>query len=152
MRRADLLAGAGLFVLGIIVLFVVIPAEADGDTWSGVSPLFFPTLIVVGFIFASAGLFARALLDPASYKGMPAPLKLGNFGFFCIACLVILGAVLAIHFFGFVYGGPLLVAALMLFMGERKWKRILPTAVIPVLVIYFFVYKVLNAPLPAGWS
>ena len=38
VRRADIFGGAGLLVLGLLVLFVIIPAEADGDTWSGVSP------------------------------------------------------------------------------------------------------------------
>jgi hypothetical protein len=148
MRRADIFGSAGLFILGLVVLFVVIPAEAEGDTWSGVSPLFFPTIIAAGFTLSCGGLFVQALLRPGSYEGMEMPITLRDFGFFLLACVIVLGAVLVIHAFGILWGGPLLVAALMLFMGERNWLRIVPMAVVPVLIIAFFITKVLHAPLP----
>lgn len=148
MRRADICMATGLLFVGLLVLFVIIPAEADGDTWSGVSPLFFPTLIAAGFSIGCAALLARAILWPRAYDGMEAPLKLENFGFFLLACGIVLAAVFLIHAVGFVWGGPVLVAALMLFMGERSLLRIVPMSVVPVLVIYFFVTTMLNAPLP----
>lgn len=148
MRRADICAGAGLLGLGLLVLFVIIPAEAEGDTWSGVSPLFFPTIVAAGFTLGAAALLVRALLSKASYGGMDAPMRWANFGFFIVACAVIFGAVLLIDFVGILWGGPVLVGTLMLFMGERKWQRIVPMSVVPITVIYFFVTKVLNAPLP----
>jgi hypothetical protein len=148
MRRADIYGSAGLLILGLVVLFVIIPAEADGDTWSGVSPLFFPTLIVAGFTLSCAGLLVQAILRPKTYEGMPMPMAGWDFAFFLLACAIILGAVFVIHRFGLLWGGPLLVAALMLFMGERNWLRIVPMAVVPVLIFAFFITKVLNAPLP----
>jgi hypothetical protein len=33
-------------------------------------------------------------------------------------------------------------------MGERNWIRIVPMSVIPAVFLYFFITKVLNAPLP----
>ena len=148
MRRADIYGAAGLLVLGLVVLFVIIPAEASGDTWSGVSPLFFPTIVAAGFTLCAAALLIRAALFPASYKGMEAPISRQNFGFFLIACAIIFAAVLAIHAFGILWGGPLLVGALMLFMGERNWRRIIPISILPVVTIYLFVTKILNTPLP----
>lgn len=148
MRKADIYGGAGLLALGLLMLFVVIPGEAEGDTWSGVSPLFFPTIIAAGFTISAAALLVRALLRPGDYTGMEMPMSPQDFGFFMLACAIILAAVLAIHGLGIVWGGPLLIGALMLFMGERNWKRIVPMSVVPVVVIYLFVNKVLNAPLP----
>lgn len=148
MRKTDIYASAFLLALGLVVLFVIIPAEAEGDTWSGVSPLFFPTIVATGFTVSCAALLAQAILKPGGYEGMAAPLKRANFGFFLIACAIILGMVLLIHFIGFLWGAPLLVAGLMLFMGERNWLRIVPMSVIPVVVMYFFITKVLTAPLP----
>ena len=148
MRRADIIAGFILLALGLLTLFVIIPAEAEGDTWSGVSPLFFPTLIAAGFCLACVGLLVQAIFSPGSYAGMEAPVKLGRMGFFALACIIVLGAVFAIHAFGFLWGGPLLVGALILFMGERRWYRIVPMSIVPVVVIYLFVTKLLNAPLP----
>jgi hypothetical protein len=148
VRRSDICAGAALVVLGLFVLFVVIPAEAEGDTWSGVSPLFFPTIIAAGFTLASAGLVLQAWLRPATYAGMEAPAKWRDIGFFLVACAVIGSGVLLIHGIGILWGGPVLVGSVMLFMGERSLRRILPISILPVTVIYFFVTKVLNAPLP----
>lgn len=148
MRRADIWGGAGLMVLGLFVLFVVIPAEAEGDTWSGVSPLFFPTVIAAGFTLACAGLLVQAILRPKPYDGMRMPMTRQDLGFFLLACAIVLGSVFVIHAVGLMWGGPLLVAALMLFMGERSLWRIVPMAVVPVLVAAFFITNVLNAPLP----
>ena len=63
MRRADIIGAIGLFVLGLVVLFVIIPAEADGDTWSGVSPLFFPTVVASGFTLACVGMLFQAVFN-----------------------------------------------------------------------------------------
>jgi len=148
VRRADIYASAILLALGLLVLFVVIPAEADGPTWSGVSPLFFPTLVAAGFTIACAALLFQAICRPRGYEGQEMTLKLQNFGFFMVACAIILVTVLLIHYLGFLWGATLLVAGLMLFMGERNWFRIVPISVIPVVVIYFFITKVLTSPLP----
>jgi hypothetical protein len=148
VRKTDIYGSAFLLALGLLVLFVVIPAEAEGDTWSGVSPLFFPTIVATGFTVFCAALLFQALLRPRGYDGQEAPLKLANFGFFLLACAIILGAILLIHAVGFLWGAPVLVAGLMLFMGERNWFRIVPMSVVPVVVIYFFITKVLTAPLP----
>jgi hypothetical protein len=148
VRKTDIYGSAFLLALGLLVLFVVIPAEADGDTWSGVSPLFFPTIVATGFTVFCAALLFQALFRPRGYDGQEAPLKLANFGFFLLACAIILGAILLIHAVGFLWGAPVLVAGLMLFMGERNWFRIVPMSVVPVVVIYFFITKVLTAPLP----
>jgi hypothetical protein len=148
VRRADIYASAFLLVAGLLVLFVVIPAEAEGDTWSGVSPLFFPTIVAAGFTICCAAMLFQAIFRPGGYEGQELALKRGNFGFFMVACAIILATVLLIHYLGFLWGGPLLVAALMLFMGERNWLRIIPMSVVPVVVIYFFITRVLTAPLP----
>jgi hypothetical protein len=123
LRRADIIGGFILLALGLLMLFVIIPAEAEGDTWSGVSPLFFPTLIAAGFCLACVGMLAQAIFRPGSYEGMEPPVKLWRMGFFALACIIVLGAVFAIHAFGFLWGGPLLVGALILFMGETRWHR-----------------------------
>lgn len=148
MRRSDIWSGAVLLGLGLLMIFVVIPLEAGGDTWSGVSPLFFPILIASGFTLCSLALLLRALLRPASYEGMDAPIGRQAFGFFLLSFAIVFAGVVAIHFLGIIWGGPLLVAALMLFMGERNWLRIVPISALPILAIYFFVTKVLNAPMP----
>lgn len=148
MRKADIYGSATLLVVGLLVLFVVIPAEADGDTWSGVSPLFFPTLVMAGFTLCCAALLLQTIFRPSGYEGQEAPLKLANFRFFVIACVIILASALLIDAIGFLWGAPLLVAALMLFMGERSLLRIVPMSVVPPVFLYFFITKVLNAPLP----
>ena len=63
------------------------------------------------------------------------------------AILVILGAV-AIDFLGIVAGGPPLIAAFMLFLGERNAIRIAATSTLPVAAVYLLATYVLHSPLP----
>ncbi|HEY9566487.1 MAG TPA: hypothetical protein VIR38_00235, partial [Thalassobaculum sp.] len=61
--------------------------------------------------------------------------------------LVIAGAVL-VDFAGVIVGGPLLIAAFMLFLGERSVLRIALTATLPVGAVYLLAIHVLRSPLP----
>ena len=43
---------------------------------------------------------------------------------------------------------PVMIAGLMLILGERSWLTILLTSTVPVAVVYLVVTYVLRAPLP----
>ena len=67
---------------------------------------------------------------------------------FALSCALVVAGVVAIDFLGMIVGGPLLIAALMLFLGERGPLRILLTATLPVAAVYLLATHVLHAPLP----
>jgi hypothetical protein len=76
------------------------------------------------------------------------PVRLRNLAMFAISAALVTAGALAIDFFGIVVGGPLLIAAFMLFLGERSVVRIAATATLPVAAVHLLATYVLHAPLP----
>jgi hypothetical protein len=148
MRRVDLIAALGLIAFAGIMAGIVIPMETSEGTWHGLSPYFYPMVMVSGVALASAGLLVQSLLRPDLYTDQPNPLSLQQLGFFLLICLIILAGVMLIHWFGFLIGGPLLIAGAMLFMGERNPLRIAPTALLTVAGVWALVTWGLKTPLP----
>lgn len=149
MEKADLAGGVLLALLGVLLIFVVIPLDTEEGMYFGLPPTFFPTLLSVGLTLLAVALAAKAWIRlRAGGPRQPAPLRLRNLLMFGISgALVVAGAVI-IDFFGMIAGGPLLIAVLMLFLGERNVLRILATATLPVAAVYLLATYVLQAPLP----
>lgn len=148
MRKVDLAAGALLLAFVGVMLFIVIPLEDEGGKWHGLSPYFFPVVMLFGVAVSSVGLLFQTLTKPALYDDQPNPLSWSDLGFFLLISAVILICTLIIHRFGTWIGGPLMIAAAMLFMGERNPLRIVPTAVITVAVAQVIATYGLQTPLP----
>lgn len=148
MRKVDLVAGVLLLAFVAVVLFVIIPLEDPGGTWHGLSPYFFPVVMLFGIALGSVGLLYQAVTKPSLYDDQPNPLTWSDLGFFLLMSIIILVGVLVIHWFGTWIGGPLMIAAAMVFMGERNPIRIVPTAVITVAVAQAIATHALQIPLP----
>lgn len=148
MRRADIVGGVIMLVFSISMIFVIIPAETMQGKWTGLSPYFYPTLMSGGIGVFAIGLLAQAAMRPNYYTDQAVPLTALQFGMFLIVTAIVFAGVLAIDKFGVWIGGATTIAAVMLFMGERKPLIILPTALVPIVVVYLVVTYVLRSPLP----
>ena len=148
MRKVDMAAGTLLLAFVGVMLFVIIPLEDEGGTWHGLYPYFFPVVMLFGVAASSVGLLFQALTKPALYDDQPNPLSWSDLGFFLLISAIIFASVLIIHRFGTWIGGPLMIAAAMIFMGERSPLRIVPTAVITVAIAQAIATYGLQTPLP----
>jgi hypothetical protein len=149
MDKADLIGGLCLAALGLLMIFVIIPAGTEQGTYFGLSPTFFPTLLTVLLTACAVGLVAQALLRMRRQAAArPLPVSRWNLLMFLGAGGLVLAGVLAIDWFGILAGGPAMIAALMIFLGERGPLRILLTAVVPVALVYVLALHVLSTPLP----
>lgn len=149
MDRADLIGGIGLALLGLLMVFVIIPQSTEEGMYFGLSPTFFPTLLTSFMVACALALTAQALfriLRRAPTRGVP--ISIWNLAMFLIAAGLALGGVIAIDRFGILIGGPALIAALMIFLGERGPLRILLTATLPVGLVYLLAIHVLGTPVP----
>ena len=149
MNKADLIGGLGITALGLLLIFVVIPQGTASGMYYGLPPTFFPTVMATGLTASAVGLALQAWRRRA--KGVdagPVPLSLWNLLMFLLAAALAVAGVVAIDHFGMIYAGPVLIAAFMLFMGERSLVRILLTSVPPVAAVYLLARYVLYAPLP----
>lgn len=149
MEKADLAGGVAIALVGILLIFVVIPLDTEEGMYFGLPPTFFPTLLSVGMTGCAVALAAKAWLRLRARGPRRAPpLRLRNLAMFVIAAVLVVSGVVAIDHLGMMVGGPLLIAALMLFLGERNAVRIGLTATLPVAAVYLLATHVLHAPLP----
>lgn len=149
MEKADLAGGVALALVGILLIFVVIPLDTEEGMYFGLPPTFFPILLSVGLTGIATALAAKAWLRlRAGGNLQPMPIRLVNLVMFGISAILVIAAVLAIDYFGMLIGGPLLIAGFMLFLGERNAIRILLTATLPVAAVYLLATYVLHSPLP----
>lgn len=149
MRKIDIFAAIGLIAFVAVMALVVIPSENQTGVWHGLSPYFYPMVMLAGLGLSSVGLLVHAVARPASYKDQPAePLSLAELGFFLLAFAIILGAVAVLHLFGTWAGGATLIAGIMVFMGERNPLRIAAVTVPTLAVTWALVTWALKIPLP----
>ncbi|MFV0297120.1 MAG: tripartite tricarboxylate transporter TctB family protein [Hyphomicrobiaceae bacterium] len=149
MRRVDIIAAIVLLAFVALMILWVIPAENDGDgVWYGLSPYFYPMVMLVGIALSSIGLLAQAITKRHLYDDQPNPLSLSQFGFFLLVTAIIIAGTLIITYFGFLIGGPLLISATMLFMGETRLVRIVPVSLGTVVIVSMIVSWGLKTPLP----
>ena len=148
MRKVDVFAGVGLLAFVAVMVFIVIPRENSGGIWHGLSPYFYPMVMLAGIALGSVGLLVQALTKPKMYDDQPNPFTWAELGFFLLISAVIFAGVLIIHRFGMWVGGPLLIAATMIFMGELRPVRIALVALPTVGLTHFLVAYALQIPLP----
>jgi hypothetical protein len=149
MRRVDIAAAIAFLAFAAVMAFVVIPAETTDGVWHGLSPYFYPMIMLAGIAISSVGLLVQALMRPASYEQQPkVPLSWAELGFFLLSFGIIFVGVLVLDWYGTWAGGAVMLAGLMLFMGELNPLRI-AAVVIPTLAInYAIVTWGLKIPLP----
>jgi ABC-type enterochelin transport system permease subunit len=149
MRRVDIVTSVGLLGFVALMVFVVIPGEAGDGVWHGLSPYFYPSVMLAGIALSCVGLLVQALTRPDAYEDQPgAPITWSDLGFFLLISALIFGAVLILHKFGTWAGGIALIAATMIFMGEYNPVRIAAVAVPTVAVTWAIVVWGLKIPLP----
>lgn len=148
MRKADFVGGALLLVFALAMIFIVVPTGNVKGVWHGLSPFFYPVVMLAGIAAGSIGLLFQAWRKPQLYEGEPNPMSIERLGFFALICMIVLGGVMVTAWLGIWVGGPLLIGSSMVFMGERNPFRIVPVSIAPVIVAYLLVTWVLHSPLP----
>jgi Tripartite tricarboxylate transporter TctB family len=149
MRKVDITTAVLILGFAALMVFIIIPREHSGGIWHGLSPYFYPMVMLAGVTLGGVGLLVQALTRPGLYDEQPKhPITREEFGFFLLISAVIFVAVLVIHKFGIWIGGPFLIAAVMIFMGELRPHRIALVAFPTVVVAWALVTFVLKIPLP----
>lgn len=148
MRRADIIAGLTLTVLGLLTIFVIVPREVGGTSQSGIAPDVFPLTLLWIFTALAALLFASRLLDRRSAADGP-PLELHNVAYIALTSIVLAAGFVAIATLGFVAGGAAIVAFTMLAMGSRRHAlRVVLVSVLAPTAIYLVFKHVFTIFLP----
>ena len=146
MANRDLISGLVMFVFGIVMLLYVIPNEiVEGGDYT-ISPALLPQICAVGITGLAALLIVKAVTTGRSGEAAAAeeegrPMPWGP----ALAALAAVTAAVAI--FRVAHPAPavlFLVAALMLYMGERRWYFVIGLPVALLAIGYVLFYEILG--------
>lgn len=149
MSKADLWGGLGLLAFGLALIFLIIPMGTVSGAYFGLAPTVFPTIMASGLTLCALGLVIQSVKRlRVGHHGAEIPVNQWNLLMFLIAAALILGGVVIIDVAGILVGGPLMIAGLMVFLGERHPIRIATTAIVPVVALWVLALYVFHTPLP----
>ncbi|MFY0621011.1 MAG: tripartite tricarboxylate transporter TctB family protein [Pelagimonas sp.] len=112
MINADRASGLGVFVLGLMLYFVVIPGQIETVNEGWMRPNSLPN--VLALVLMACGLLLQ-LRATAHRIENPREMAMAALYFVVLAL-----GLAAISLLGFTYAAPILAASVMLLMGERR--------------------------------
>ena len=155
--RSDFILGLVIIALAVAGTFVFIPngiVLPDDIETRALSPDFWPLTIMILLGISGIALLLQARLagSPEADEREQAMMRPFGEGLFRVGLLIIwlLLMYLLIPQLGMAVSCAITFIAMTIFAGERRWKYILPIAVILPLVLYLFFVYVANVPLPVG--
>ena len=108
----DRLSGAFIMLVGLVLLYIVIPIGVETVDATGLTPRTFPVLISWSLVVVGA---FQVLLSKKSEVQTPSGLL--RIGFLCL-CFAL--SLYCASLIGFIFVSPILALILMLFMNERR--------------------------------
>lgn len=150
ITSADFLAGLLLLAICVLIYFVIIPREVQGEIQRGLPPDFFPK-----FSMTWVGLFAIFLMAKSLFVKVDAlqseePFirrKEGRKG----VVLAIVGTIVYLLLCSLISYIPATIVALIILMrvfGERRWIMLVTVPVAITFAIYVLFAKVMIVQLP----
>lgn len=136
-----------MFAFGIVMLAYVIPQEiVEGGDYT-ISPALLPEICAVGITALSALLVAKAVSRRRNGSGDPADTEETRPMPWTPALVALTTVTAAVVIFRVIHPAPavlFLVAALMLYMGERRWFFVAGLPVVLLGLGYLLFYEVLG--------
>ena len=149
MIKADIIAAIVLMMVGLVMIFIIIPAQTSPGEKYGVPPATVPTAAMVVVTLMSGILLIQCLIQSRRrLDSRPSPMALRQWlhiGGYTALLFVGLAVIRYLHF---IPGGILFLAALMIITGMRRPLTIVLVAVPVPILIYAGLWYGLRMPLP----
>ena len=145
MRRADFYIGLGLLAFALVYFqqsFTILRGFASDR----LGPAFFPRMLALALAALALTLIVRAVAGRSDPSRPPA-IRAGTLAAVLVV-LVLYGFVLP--YLGFLIATPLMLGAVIWFLGLRAWLSLAGTAVGVTVVLWFVFARLLHVLLPAG--
>ncbi len=152
LHKRDFWAGGAFLVLGLALLFVLIPVGVDAPRKvqiAALAPSYYPNLIAIAMAVLGLAIVVRAVMsngDNGRLAGAPA----AAVAKVCSVVLVLFATAYLLPFLGFVLASTIALIVLMLLAGERNPVTVALVAVLLPAVLYLFFTKLANIPIPGG--
>ncbi len=152
LNLRDLWAGIAFLAIGLVLIFILIPtgvAEPKKVPFAVLSPSYYPRLVAIAMAVLGAVIAVRGVRHASDGVRFAAPDGVAALKV-CAVFVILFSTAYALPTAGFVLGGAVALAALMLLAGERRPLIVGLNAILLPLVLYLFFTKLANIPIPGG--
>ena len=149
MRKADIFSAIFLLVVGLVMIFIIIPAQTYPGERYGVPPATVPKAAMTVVVVMAAILLIQRLIEARrGEESRPAPMPLKSWLHIGGYTVLLFAGLAAMKYLHFIPGGILFLAVLMRLNGQRKpW--IIATVAVPFpFLVYAALWYGLRMPLP----
>jgi hypothetical protein len=149
MKKTDIVAAIFLLATGLVMIFIIIPAQTYPGEEYGVPPATVPTAaMAVVTVMAGILLLQRLIGRKKNETDTPSPIKRLQWLHIAAFTALLFAGLAAIKFLHFIPGGILILAGLMIVTGQRKPLTIIFVAVPIPCLVYVALWYGLRIPLP----
>jgi putative tricarboxylic transport membrane protein len=138
--NADRASGGFFLLFGLALYFLVIPDQVETVGGGNIAPSTLPN--INSLIIAACG--ALLVLKPTAHQ-LRDPRQIALTGLYVA---ILAAGIYAMSWFGFEYVAPVLAAAIMWLIGERRPGWLVGGVVVMPLIIWFIVTYALGRALP----
>ena len=152
VMKRDLIAGVSVLLIGILLVFVLIPTGVDepgGVEFAALAPSYYPRFVGIAMMVLGLAIAVRSIYRPVADDLFEIPESVLVYKAVC-AIAIMFATALFVSSVGFVLVGAAALLALMLLAGERSPVILAVAAIGLPLLLYFFFTKLANIPIPGG--
>ncbi len=150
MRKVDIITALFLLVTGLLMIFVIIPAQTYPGEEYGIPPATVPTAAMVLITLMAGIILIQRLREKDNNKkeDTVSPFTSSQWLHITGFTVLLFLGLGAIKFFHFIPGGILILAVLMFITGQRKILTIIIVSVPIPFLVYAALWYGLRIPLP----
>ncbi|MDA0961753.1 MAG: tripartite tricarboxylate transporter TctB family protein [Proteobacteria bacterium] len=137
--QTDRITGAALIILGGLLIWWIIPWQAEAVGYGWLRPRTLPYIIAVGLLLCGAWMMLRPVAEALPAANWP---RAALYAGILVAGLALMSR------FGFLWVGPPMALVLMLIAGERRPLWLTAGAAGTPAAIWVYVAVLLERPLP----
>lgn len=144
MKKADLIVGSLLAITGLLFLFYFIPNQTTEAEEYGLSPSFFPTVLMIIITVMAVLLLAMRLWRHEDSEIQKAPLDKQNLFFIHGVCGFLFFSLAVMNYIGYIAGGIVVVSGAMFYLGAKSPIKIMLISITGPVVFYYSIRHFLN--------
>jgi hypothetical protein len=149
LHRSDVIAGVFLSLLGLVLIFFIVPQQISGSSDYGIAPDVFPLTLLWLFTILSALLAVHRATKWATLE-QESILTFANWQFILGAGVFLVAVYFAIDTLGLRWSGPFILATMLFVTGVlTRWPvRSVVLAVLVPQILYHLFWDLFRVPLP----
>jgi hypothetical protein len=156
LRKADITTGIIFVVFSLVAYFYIIPTQINFSVLEEglvsqkvLRADFFPNFAVILFAMVSCILLVKSFRAPAQRAAQNLDLKRLSYQVVSVYLILLLYA-LSLEPLGFLINTPIFIGILLLILGTRDWRYVVPLVILVPPGIYYFFWYAFKVILPEG--